>query len=258
MIGSLTYVEIARDPIQRIGKLRSANSAPMWVVPETPLSEAVTIMLSQNYSQLPVMTSERDVKGVVSWASIASRMTLGVTCDQVRHCMDPAHIIVCDTSVFEAIDPIQHHQYALIRDIAGKIAGIVTLSDLAEEFKVLVEPFLLLGAIEHQIRWIIESGSFSEEELRAYKTPNDTNRLITHVTDFSLGECRRLLEDPKNWAKIGLAVDRKVFIQQLATVIAVRNEVMHFTPAGVSPDGMKTLQHFGKFLRNIVAVLSKK
>ena len=258
MTGVLTDVEIARDPSHRIGKLRAANVAPIRVTPETPLSEAVTIMLSQNFSQLPVMTSEREVKGVISWTSIASRMSLGVTCEHMRHCMDPAHIIDCDTSAFEAIDLIQQHQYALIRDNTGKIIGIVTTSDLAEQFKLLGEPFLLLGAIEHQIRWIIESGYFSEEELRVYKNPSDNRRTITRVADFSLGECRRLLEDPKNWAKIGLAVDRKVFIQQLAMVIAVRNEVMHFAPGGVSSDGMKILQRFGTFLRNMVSVLSER
>ncbi len=254
----LSDVEIVNDPIHPIGKLHAANVPPVRIAPDASLSEAITIMLSQDFSQLPVMTSEREAKGVISWTSIAKRMILGVTCDQVRQCMDPAHIISSDTPAFEAIDLIQQHQYALIREQAGRIVGIVTTSDLAEQFKLLAEPFLLLGAIEQQVRWIIECGGFSEEELRIYKRVGDARNAKIGVADFSLGECRRLLEDPKNWARIGLAVNRSVFNAQLAEVLIIRNEVMHFRPGGLSVDDVKKLHRFGAFLQTIVSVLLRR
>ena len=49
------------DPTYWIGKLEAANHALVSVKPDAQLSEAITMMLSHDYSQLPVMTNERDV-----------------------------------------------------------------------------------------------------------------------------------------------------------------------------------------------------
>jgi len=87
------------DPTQRIGKLASANKAPLAVKPDATLKEAVTQMLSHDFSQLPVMQNEREVKGVISWASIGSRSALGRPCSIVRECMDPHYEIEYDTSL---------------------------------------------------------------------------------------------------------------------------------------------------------------
>jgi CBS domain-containing protein len=250
--------EIIKDPSHRIGKLPSANVSPTRVAPNTSLSEAATIMLSQDFSQLPVMTSDRDVKGVITWKSMASRLALGARSEEVRQCMETAHIIDSDAPVFDTIDSIVRHQYVLVRDASGRIVGIVTSSDLAAQFKLFAEPFLLLGAIEHGIRWIIESGNFTTEEIAAWKVPTDGGRKITRVADFTLGECRRFLEDPRNWEKTGMTVDRKTFIRLLERVIRIRNDVMHFDPDGVSPEGLSELQHFATFLQTILVVLSKE
>src|SRR5262249_29252422 len=66
-----------------------------------------------NFSQLPVMTGERDVKGVISWLSIGRGLTLaGKRIEsEVRECMDAARIISADASLFDAIDTIVRDQY---------------------------------------------------------------------------------------------------------------------------------------------------
>ncbi len=60
------------DPIYRISKLASATRKPLSVSPGANLEEAVTHMLINDYSQLPVMTSDRDVKGVITWTALFS------------------------------------------------------------------------------------------------------------------------------------------------------------------------------------------
>ena len=64
---------IYADPTYRISKLAAANNKPVAITPDSTLQEAVTIMLRRDFSQLPVMTGERDVKGVISWISIGAR-----------------------------------------------------------------------------------------------------------------------------------------------------------------------------------------
>ena len=64
------------DPRQRVSRLPAASRPPMKVGPCDTLARAVTIMLTNDFSQLPVMSGNRDVKGVVSWQSIAKRRKL--------------------------------------------------------------------------------------------------------------------------------------------------------------------------------------
>lgn len=254
---ALQHSELINDPNHRIGKLPSANIPPTRVAPNAPLLEAATIMLSQDFSQLPVMTSDREVKGVITWESMASRIVLGAKCEEVRDCMEIPYIVDSDLPVFEAIDSIVRNQYVLVRETTGKITGIVTSSDLAEQFKLFAEPFLLLGVIEHGIRWIIDTGHFTTKELAAWKSPADAGRKILRIADFTMGECRRFLEDPNNWEKLGITADRKIFIRQLERVIRTRNDVMHFDPDGISPEELSDLKHFSIFLQKLIALMSK-
>ncbi len=41
------------------------------VAPDASFEEAITLMLIQDFSQLAVMSGPRDLKGAVSWKSIA-------------------------------------------------------------------------------------------------------------------------------------------------------------------------------------------
>ena len=75
------------DPIYRISKLASATRKPLSVSPDTKLEEAVTHMLTNDFSQLPVMTSGRDVKGIITWTSIGSRLAMGKKCFVARELM---------------------------------------------------------------------------------------------------------------------------------------------------------------------------
>ena len=72
-------------------------------------------MIHHDYSQLSVMESEQTLKGVVSWVSIGKRLALGIEVSLVQDCMEPAHVVDCDVSVFEAIKAIVQNDYVLVR-----------------------------------------------------------------------------------------------------------------------------------------------
>ncbi len=93
---------VTTDPTYRIGKLTAANTPPVSVKPNDSLATAITIMMANNFSQLPVMINERNVKGVISWESIGTRVALGRTCNEVRECMDEPVILSENTSLFDA------------------------------------------------------------------------------------------------------------------------------------------------------------
>jgi hypothetical protein len=223
------------------------------VAPDATVQEAVTAMLSNDFSQLPVMTGEREVKGMISWTSIGTRLALGKNGTYARELMDAHHEIRADASLFQAIPIIIQHQYVLIRGVDNRITGIVTASDLSLQFQQLAEPFLLLGEIENHIRRIL-ANKFSALELAAARDPGDTERVVTEVADLTFGEYIRLLENPEHWKKLNLSIDREIFIKQLDRAREIRNDVMHFDPDPVPPDDLKCLRDLVQFFQRLQGV----
>lgn len=247
-----TADEALADPTFRIGRLAAANSAPVSVAPDAPLAAATTLMMMHDYSQLPVMQGDRNVKGVVGWEAIGRRRALGREFTLVRECMEsPAPEVPAESSLFAAINLIVRHGFVLVRQRDNRISGIVTTSDVSFQFRQLAEPFLLVGEIENYLRTLI-GGAFNAEQLRAARDPGD-ERPIRGAADLSFGEYVRLLENPKHWDRLGLEIDRSTFVENLDEVRELRNDVMHFDPDPVADEDLRTLRSFVKFLRSLVA-----
>jgi len=238
------------DPTFRIGRLDAANKSPMTVKPDATLQQAVTIMLTNDFSQLPVMTGTRDVKGVVSWKTIGSRLALRRPCTVVSDCMEPAQVISIDDSLLETISKIASHDYVLIQAKDRTISGIVTASDLNVQFQSLAEPFLLVGEIENGLRRILHS-KFTVKELEEAKAPGDDGRTIEAPSDLTFGEYIRLIEPEKRWKKLKIEIDRVEFLAQLHRVREIRNDVMHFDPDGLDPEDLQFLREFAQFLKRL-------
>lgn len=241
------------DPTHRISKLAAANNPPTTVKPESSIQEAITLMLSRGFSQLPVMSTPRTVQGVVSWSSIGARLGTGATGAKVSDMLEQHHFVRHDASIFQAIPIIVAHGYVLVQGRDSTITGIVTASDLSLQFLQLSEPFLLLSEIENQIRQII-SKRFTPQDLASCRDPADASRRIERVSDLTFGEYIRLLENPDNWTKSCLPLDRVVFCKQLSLVRDIRNDVMHFDPDGISPRDVEELREFARFLQRLATL----
>lgn len=243
------------DPTYRLGRLRAANNPPVSVSPQQTVTEALTIMMSNDFSQLPVMSGERSLKGVVSLSSIAKRLVLGAKCEEVQDCVEPAHVVRGDTFLFDAINDIISHQYVLVQGADGRITGIVTTSDLSLEFRQLAEPFLLLGEIEQHIRALIERGQFSVDELNECRDEKDAGRVVSKASDLTFGEYVRLLENPTKWQRLKLRLDRAEFLKPLQRIRDIRNDVMHFDPDPLAETDLTLLRNFAAFLQNLRRIL---
>ena len=196
------------------------------------------------------MSGEREVKGIISWASIGRRLALGKTGTTAQELMDQHQEIRADSSLFAAMPIIAQHGYVLVRARDNRISGIVTASDLNLQFHQLAEPFLLLGEIENHVRRIIDD-RFSVEELAAARDPADAGRNVTSVSDLTFGEYVRLLENPDRWTQLGLPIDRGIFIEKLDAVRRIRNDVMHFDPDPLPSADLDELRDFAAFLQKL-------
>jgi CBS domain len=239
-----------RDPTHRIGRLQSANTKPITVNQEQSINEAITLMMIHDFSQLPVMVGERDVKGIISWKSIGIRIAMNKEASKVKDCMEDCVTVSAEQSVFDLIPQIISSNCVLVRDAHKRITGLVTVSDISEMYGELSGPFLLLSEIENSIRVLIRP-KLDVADLQSAKDPGDTNRTVQSVGDLSFGEYVRLLGNPAIWTKIALGIDRKSFIETLGTVRDIRNDVMHFDPDKIGDEELLKLQSFTSFLRQL-------
>jgi len=231
-----------------VGALPTARAGVVAAEQDERLSSALTKMMIKDYSQLPVMRGERDVKGIISWKSVGQRRVCGHEDELVRDCMENRYKIVdVSDSVFSVLSEIIQAEFVLVRDQNRVISGIITTTDVAGAFRSQFEPFVLLGEIENQLRRIIH-GHFDLALLQAVRDPKDNTRPVNSASDLSLGEYKRLLENVNNWSKLTYDVERVHFIEELEQVRETRNEVMHFSPDPVPPEGLDQLRHFARFL----------
>ena len=240
----------AADPTYRVGRLQSANHLPVTVKPDSTLAQVVTLMLTNDFSQIPVVTGPRDIKGVVSWKTIGSRLALQKPCTLARDCMEPAQVISTDESLFAAISVIAAHDYVLVKAHDQQISGIITASDFNEQFRKLAEPFLLVGEIENGVRRMLHR-KFTVAELKAAKFSEDAGREVEGVADLTFGEYIRLVEPEKQWKKLKLEIDRVEFVKRLDKIREIRNDVMHFDPDGLEETSLDTLREFAQFLKRL-------
>lgn len=243
----------AVDPAYRIGRLAAANRPLVYVHPDAPIEEAVTIMMLHDYSQIPVMENSRRLVGVVSWKSIGMRRALKTSGATVRSFIDPAVEVSADAFLFNVIGRIIERQYVLVRDTQNRITGVVTTTDLSMQFRQLAEPFLLLEEIEKRMRRLIDD-RFTTEELQSACDPNDPTRLARRAADLTFGGYLRLLQNPERWEKLGIPIERGSFVQRLDEVRSIRNDVMHFDADGISEDELTTLRTFVKFLQSVQSI----
>ena len=245
-----TEERIFADPTYRISKLAAANNKPEAVTPNSSLEEAVTRMMLHDYSQLAVMVGERDLKGGISWQSIGNRLARGLGGSTVQDFMEFAAELRHDASLFEAIEEIVRHDYVMVRGADRRITGILTAADLGVQFRQLSEPFLLLGEIENHVRRLI-TRSFSADEIASVRDASDSTREVSGAADLTFGEYVRFVQNPGRWERLGLSLERKVFIAEFERLRRIRNDVMHFDPDGIPEADLIALRRFTRLLRNV-------
>jgi len=243
------------DPTFRIGSLPAANKPLTTVGQDDSLKKAVTKMLQFDYSQLPIMHGEREVKGMISWKSIASRYSLGGECCKVQHCREDAQVVDGNGTLFDAIPTIVKHGYVLVRDPQDRrITGVVTASDLSLQFQQLAEPFLLLREIELHIRQLLQD-KVSPEDLDWLASADTTAPKPQSISDLSFGGYIRLLQRPQVWTRLSLNIDQASLTVQLEEVRQIRNDVMHFDPDPMTLKQLDALKNAAKFMQQLYELL---
>jgi predicted transcriptional regulator len=235
----------ADDPSFKIGKIITPDSVPVFVKPNASLQEATTIMLARNFSQVPVMISERDVKGVVSWASIGARTAASITGADVQSFMDEHREISASATFFDAIRVIRESDYVLVRGPDRRIIGIVTATDIAEQFEAISTPFLLLAEIENHLRSLITK-KLTKADIKRACSPEHLPEDFSATSELTFGNLVKVLDHPDNWKKLNLQLDRSTFCTELSAINRIRNDVMHFDPDPLTDQNIAKLRNVSR------------
>jgi CBS domain len=242
------------DPTPRIGTLIDPRAKPLVSTrPGESLRAALTKMMAEQISYMPVLAGEHRVLGMLRWRDIATRLALcgGSLDDPVELVAQPkVNVAPTTASFFDLIPSIVAEGYVLVRDERNVVSGIITRSRLGSVLQDQAGPFIMLGEIEGQARRIAERGGFTLDELCELQGEHDP-RAIRSIGDLTLGQIARLFEKPENWTRLGLQIDHAEFMSRFHAVREIRNDLMHFNPDSPSLEQKQQLANFQAFMREV-------
>lgn len=156
-----------------VGTLPSAlGDAVVSVKPTATFEEAITLMTLYDFSQLPVLTSPHNLRGAVSWKSIARAWHADPDAPFSHAVVEP-QVVRYDHDLIDVLPMLAESDFVLVKDQHNKIAGIVTAADVAQAYGDLASHFLMIGEMDRRLRQII-AGTFTLEEVSAFATRTES------------------------------------------------------------------------------------
>ena len=182
---------------------------------------------------------------------MGTALSLGKKCKTVADCFETIETISYDEPLFKAMKIVIEKEVILVRDIKNEISGIVTATDIGQQFLILSEPFLLIEQIENSIR-IILNDKLTYEDINKVLDLTKIEKEIKHLSDLTFGHYVRIFENENLFKKIDLKIDRVLLRKMLTDVNKIRNEVMHFSPEEMNEDDLAELRRIQRFIQQIM------
>ncbi|MBE3016078.1 CBS domain-containing protein [Microbispora sp. NEAU-D428] len=227
-----------------VSDIPSASREVVSIPPDATLAQARAVMMSHGYSQLPVITEAGVLVGTVSWERIG-HIQVSIPNAELSDVIDRhPNIVKLNEELLKKIPTIYEAGFVLVRNHEEDICGIVTTADLTEQFRLLAEPFFLVGEIERRLRRCIER-AFSAEDLQC------VGKSITSVNNMTFGQYVRFLRTDGIWPRLGWQIDCKLFTEQLDHIRQVRNDIMHFRPDPLTGKQRDSLAKFTAWMRHL-------
>jgi len=235
-----------------LSQLVSQDMHPICVHKTNTLEKAESLLLMNNYSQLPVVSGRNKIEGYISWQTIHTAQLHGATGTIVGdYYSTDYHAFPISATILDVLQEIERNDFVMLHDAQGHICAILTASDFTKQYMQLVQPFILLYEFESHLRHLL-LGVFSEAELKHFISAQGTKE-CTRIEDLTLGQYGELLEQDNNFDRLQLPrTNRAAFLHQLGIVRDIRNKVMHFRSVGLSNEEMNILKNTVRYMRNIV------
>jgi CBS domain-containing protein len=231
-----------------VGNIPSALGGVDSVPPDASFEQAITLMLLNGYSQLAVLSGLRNLRGAVTWQSIAYTRHANPNA-RFRDAIIDARAVRYDQALIEVLPDIETMDFVFVQDETNVVKGIVTVADVVGTFRELSTPFILIGELDQVLRQII-SRTFTLEEITSVCN-REGRREITSFDDLEMGDYQSILGNPDRWSQLGWPqLDRATIVKRLDELRVIRNNVMHFNPEPVPSNTVGRLRNILKLLRD--------
>ena len=221
------------EPAFSVSELASAKTNVTCISLNASIQTAYTTMLLHKFSQLVVANQDnprqQDIKGIVSFQSMAKAQMNGQP-TTVGDCIDTnAPFVRSHDDLNSVVSHLSVSDVVLVIGRDMRLQGVVTAWDLAAEFAELVDPFKRIGEIEQRLRALVGE-RLGEHKVAEFLKDHGLagNNPTAKMEELTIGELQWVLQYTEHWDALGLAFDRKVFIDALDKVREYRNRLMHF------------------------------
>lgn len=227
--------------VQTLGRIISGRQPLVSTQPETPLRDALSVMIENRFGQLPVVDEHGCLLGMCSQQAILR--TYYHTDGQVdlldlpvQHCMEPAAVLYPEDDLFKAANLLaQPGIYAPVVVEGDKPTTILTGKDMTHFFRSLFEGVILVERIETRLTEFMrtafpEPAVLNEAAKRAFGPgPKDPQYAARHPDRFTFGDLMLFMCDNDVWPAFEAVLgSREVFMQLMDRTRRVRNALMHF------------------------------
>ncbi|TDO31813.1 hypothetical protein C8E87_7246 [Paractinoplanes brasiliensis] len=236
--------EESEDIGRTLGNLLPDKHRLVSVSPSASLDEAVTEMLLGDYSQVPVLSGTRDLRGAVTWQSIAIARQAGGDAT-LSDAVIPVRDFPYNTRLLDVLGVLWSEEFVFVRAHDKQVYGIVTAADVVRVYDDMATPFFLIGELDQELRRLIRN-RFEIEDLQRVCVSGEN---LTSYDDMTMGDYLSVIRNPDCWAKIGWTLDRKVVGTHLDELRKIRNKVTHFNPDPISSADVDRLRNFLTVIR---------
>ncbi len=171
-----------------VENLIEGRGIPVYVRQSDTASKALSIMLENDYSQLPVLDDQDNILGMVSYKNILRAIKyyhaeLGEL--YVENTTEPADKFDLEDDIFDILPSLQDNNAVLITGSDEQLIGIVTNYDTTDYFRKRSEDLMIIEEIELTIRDLIQltyendDGILNDEKLQ-----KSISRITDHIDDL--------------------------------------------------------------------------
>ncbi len=155
---------------------------PICVKNETEMREAISLMLENDFSQLPIIDDQNKVEGIITADSILRALSVlqcKISDIRVRDGSIPPVLVRPDDDVFELMRRMEDTYAAIVVDRDRRILGILTDYDTTIFFREQAEDSMLVEDIETGIKdQILHAHTGDDGRVKEQALEDTINRVI--------------------------------------------------------------------------------
>lgn len=249
-----------------------ANKNPVTVFDTDSVRKALSLMTTNNFSQLPVINREGKALGIITSESILRGLeTFGATIShmQVEDALNRMRALDAmdevkrtfreDDDLFSLLDDLKESNVVLIVDKEQKLISIITSYDTTDYFRIRSEDLMYAREIEEMLKEYINAYFTTSAGLDIKARDDAVNAMFKKPFEkLSQHEYIRLLLDNSRWPKYSsiFSFDCETVFNILDDARKTRNAYAHFHTEEITTEQRERLKFCRDWLARHTAIVS--